>query len=284
MLRWSKHSRLSVLSMFLLIAGLCWAQKDTGNIVGTVRDSSGAVVAHANVTITDVDRGTVFSTSTNASGEYVSAPLKIGHYRVKVEKEGFKSVVIGPVELNVQARPSVDATLQVGQVQQQVTVTSQGPQLQTETSELGQVVSGKEATTLPLNGRNFAQLAQLAAGVAPSEPGSRVETTFGFSSNGSRALQNNFLLDGIDNNADLGDVLNGSSYVIQPSVDAIAEFKVQTNSYSAEFGRGNGAVMNAVIKSGTNQLHGNVYEFFRNDKLDGRNAFDTFGRQPYQQN
>ena len=270
--------------MFLLVAGLCWAQKDTGNIVGTVKDASGAVVAHARVTITDADRGTAFTTTSNASGEYVSAPLKIGRYRVKVEKEGFKTVVIGPVQLNVQERASVDATLQVGQVQQQVTVTSQGAQLQTETSELGQVVSGKEATTLPLNGRNFAQLAQLAAGVAPSEPGSRVETTFGFSSNGSRALQNNFLLDGIDNNADLGDVLNGSSYVIQPSVDAIAEFKVQTNSYSAEFGRGNGAVMNAVIKSGTNQLHGNVYEFFRNDKLDGRNAFDTFGRQPYQQN
>ena len=282
-----KHSyatRLLSLLCLLLLPAMGWAQKDTGNIVGTVRDSSGAVVARANVTITDADRGTVFSTTSNASGEYVSAPLKIGRYRVKVEKEGFKTVVIGPVQLNVQERASVDFKLQVGQVQQQVTVTSQGPQLETETSELGQVVSGKEATTLPLNGRNFAQLAQLAAGVAPSEPGSRVETTFGFSSNGSRALQNNFLLDGIDNNADLGDVLNGSSYVIQPSVDAIAEFKVQTNSYSAEFGRGNGAVMNAVIKSGTNALHGNVYEFFRNDKLDGRNAFDTFGRQPYQQN
>lgn len=102
--------------------------------------------------------------------------------------------------------------------------------------------------------------------------------------NGARALQNNFLLDGVDNNANLGDVPNGSSYVIQPSVDAIAEFKVQTNSYSAEFGRGNGAVMNAVIKSGTNTFHGNAYEFFRNDILDAKNAFNTFGRQQYQQN
>jgi hypothetical protein len=96
------------------------------------------------------------------------------------------------------------------------------------------VVSGRQATTLPLNGRNFAQLAQLAAGVSPSEPGSRTETSFGFSSNGARALQNNYLLDGIDNNANLGDVLNGSAYVIQPSVDAIGEFKVETNSYSSE--------------------------------------------------
>ena len=108
--------------------------------------------------------------------------------------------------------------------------------------------------------------------------------SYGFSSNGARSLQNNFQLDGIDNNSDLGDILNGSSYVIQPSVDALAEFKVQTNAYSAEFGRGNGAVMNATIKSGTNEFHGDAYEFFRNDVLDARNAFDEFGRQTYQQN
>jgi len=135
-----------------------------------------------------------------------------------------------------------------------------------------------------LNGRNYAQLALLGAGVAPAEPGSRLETSFGFSANGARSLQNNFLLDGIDNNANLGDVLNGAAYVVQPSVDAIAEFKVQTNSYSAEFGRGNGAIMNAVIKSGTNKIHGNVFEFLRNEKFDATNAFDAFGRQPYKQN
>src|SRR5436305_3231087 len=171
-----------------------------------------------------------------------------------------------------------------GQTTETVVVTSQGQQLETEISKLGHVVSARTATALPLNGRNFAQLAQLAAGVSPAEPGSRTETSYGFSSSGARALQNNYLLDGVDNNANLGDVLNGSAYVIQPSVDAIGEFKVQTNSYSAEFGRGNGAILNAVIKSGTNAFHGNVYEFFRNDKLDGRNAFDFLGRQPYQQN
>src|SRR5581483_5975497 len=138
--------------------------------------------------------------------------------------------------------------------------------------------------TLPLNGRNYAQLALLGAGIAPAEPGSRTEGTFGFSSNGARSLQNNYLLDGVDNNSNLGDVLNGSAYVIQPSVDALGEFKVQTNAYSAEFGRGNGAILNAVIKSGTNRFHGDVYEFLRNEALDGRNAFDFLGRQPYQQN
>ena len=140
------------------------------------------------------------------------------------------------------------------------------------------------STRFPLNGRNYAQLALLGTGVAPAEPGSRVETTFGFSAGGARTLQNNFLLDGVDNNANLGDVLNGSAYVVQPAVDAIAEFKVETNAYSAEFGRGNGAIMNAVIKSGTNKLHGDVWEFLRNEKVDATNPFDQFGQQPYKRN
>ena len=119
-------------------------------------------------------------------------------------------------------------------------MTSQGPQLETENSDLGQVVTAKRISTLPLNGRNYAQLAQLGTGVVPAQPGSRAEKSFAFSSDGARALQNNFLLDGVDNNANLGDVLNETTFVIQPPVDAIAEFKVQTNAYSAEFGRGNG--------------------------------------------
>ena len=270
--------------VLILLAAVCWGQKDTGSIVGTVKDASGAVVAGAKVTVTDVDRGTSFTTATNASGEYVAGPLKVGRYRVAVEKAGFKTTVVGPVELNVQERPSVDVALRVGEIHELVTVTSQGPQLETENSDLGQVVNSRRISTLPLNGRNYAQLAQLGTGVVPAEPGSRAEKTFGFSANGARALQNNFLLDGVDNNANLGDLLNETTYVIQPPVDAIAEFKVQTNSYSSEFGRGNGAVMNAVIKSGTNQLHGNLFEFLRNEKFDASNAFDQFGRQPYKQN
>jgi hypothetical protein len=196
----------------------------------------------------------------------------------------FKKAQAGPVTVDVQARPAVDVTLQVGSSSESVTVTSANPQLETETSELGNVVDSRTMTALPLNGRNYAQLALLGTGVAAAEPGSRVETTYGFSSNGARSLQNNFLLDGIDNNANLGDVLNGAAYVVQPAVDAIAEFKVETNAYSAEFGRGNGAIMNAVIKSGTNQFHGDLWEFLRNDKLDAINAFDIFGQQPYKQN
>ncbi|HET9405835.1 MAG TPA: TonB-dependent receptor [Candidatus Sulfotelmatobacter sp.] len=275
------HPKFFVL---LLFSALCWAQRDTGSIVGSVKDPSGGVVIGAKVTVTDADRGTSFETTTNQTGEYVASPLHIGRYNVTAEKQGFKKALAGPVVVDVQARPEVNLTLQVGKVSETIVVTSEGPQLETETSDLGQVVNGHTAETLPLNGRNYAQLALLGTGVAPAEPGSREAGSFGFSASGARALQNNFLLDGVDNNSNLGDLLNESTYVIQPSVDAIGEFKVQTNAYSAEFGRGNGAIMNAVIKSGTNQFHGDVYEFLRNDKFDGRNAFDEFGRQPYKQN
>jgi hypothetical protein len=260
------------------------AQRDTGTILGGVKDTSGAVVPDAKVTVKDVDRGIKFVTTTDASGEYVASPLHIGRYTVTVEKAGFKTAVTGPWTLNVQDRLRLDVNLELGAVTQTVTVTSREPQLETATSSLGAVVGSRTLTTLPLNGRNFAQLALLEAGVAPAEPGSRLETSYGFSSNGGRTYQNNFMLDGVDNNSNLGDILNGTAYVIQTPVDAIAEFKVQTNAFSAEFGRGNGAVVNVLIKSGTNQFHGDAYEFLRNEKLDARNAFDIFGRQPYKQN
>ena len=281
----------SVCAGFAFLCGVfsanAFAQKDTGTIVGTVRDPSGATVPGAQVTVYEVDRGSSFVTTSNDAGEYVASPLRIGRYTVSVEKQGFKTAVAGPIELKVQDRIPLDVTLQVGVATEKVTVNAGAVRLETETSDLGQVVDSRRVSTLPLNGRNYAQLAQLSAGVAPSEPGSRVSASYGFSANGARALQNNFLLDGVDNNANLGDVLNESAYVIQPSVDAIAEFKVQTNSYSAEFGRGNGAILNAVIKSGTNEVHGDVYEFLRNEYFDAANSTlkqQGFGREPYKQN
>jgi hypothetical protein len=260
------------------------AQKDTGSIVGVVSDRGGGVIPGAKVTVRDVDRGTEFKTTTDANGEYVAGPLKVGRYTVTVGKDKFKTAVVGPVQLDVQGRFEANVHLEVGEVTEKVEVTVQSPLLETETSTIGQVMDKTRIETLPLNGRNYAQLALLGAGVVPSEPGSRVETSYGFSSNGARALQNNYLLDGVDNNSNLGDVLTGQAYVIQPSVDAIEEFKVQTNAYSAEFGRGNGAILNAVIKSGTNSFHGDVYEFLRNNAFDATNAFDIFGKQPYHQN
>src|SRR5208282_4984142 len=274
----------SIFLTFLTLTPPLWAQKDAGAIVGLVRDPSGAVVTGAKVTVTDVDRDIQLTLSTNGEGEYVASPLRIGRYSVTVEKQGFRKAVAGPVQVNIQDRVSVDLKLEPGMATEVVMVTGQRPQMETETSELGQVVNSQTINALPLNGRNYAQLALLGTGIAAAEPGSRVETTYGFSSNGARSLQNNFLLDGIDNNANLGDVLNGAAYVVQPAVDAIAEFKVETNSYSEEFGRGNGAIMNAVVKSGTNKIHGDVWEFLRNEKVDASNAFDIFGQQPYKQN
>ena len=274
---------LAVLVVATALTPAAVGQKDSGAVAGVVRDSAGAVVPAAKVTVRDVDRGTGTVVTTSAQGEYVASPLKIGSYNLTAEKEGFKKTTVGPIVVNIQEHPEVDITLQVGSIHEVMTITSEGPQLETETSEIGQLVDGRVATTLPLNGRNFAQLALLSAGVAPAEPGSRINGSYGFSADGARSMQNNFLLDGVDNNSNLADVLNETSFVIQPSVDAIAEFKVQTNSYSAEFGRGNGAILNAVIKSGTNALHGDLYEFIRNEKLDARNALDT-SRQPYKQN
>src|SRR6202050_4595825 len=275
---------LAVLVVAMALTPAAVGQKDSGGVAGIVRDSAGAVVPGVKISVKDVDRGTEIVVTTSSQGEYAASPLKIGSYSVTAEKAGFKKTVVGPITVNIQEHPEVDITLTIGSIHEVMTITSEGPQLQTETSELGDVVNGQEATTLPLNGRNFAQLAQLSAGVAPAEPGSRINGSYGFSAGGARSAQNNFLLDGVDNNSNLADLLNETNFVIQPSVDAIAEFKVQTSAYSAEFGRGNGAILNAVIKSGTNGFHGDLYEFLRNDKLDARNAFDEFGRQPYKQN
>lgn len=278
--------RLQIISLsllFLAFDGSAWAQKDTGSIVGTVKDSSGALIPDAKITVTETEKGTTFVTSSDASGEYVASPLNVGHYKVTVEKQGFKTAVAGPIELDVQQRAAVNVTLQVGEMVIKVEVNTSAPLLETETSELGQVVNNRQVVNLPLNGRNFAQLALLTAGTTPSEPGARDEGGYGFSANGGRSLQNNFLLDGVDNNSNLTDLLNETNYVIQPSVDAIQEFKVQTNAYSAEFGRGNGAIVNATIKSGGNEVHGDFYEFLRNDKLDAKNFFDQT-RPEYRQN
>ena len=157
-----------VVMLFALAAPL-WAQKDAGAIVGIVRDPSGAVVAGAKITVTDIDRGIQLTLTTNAAGEYVAGPLKIGQYNVTAEKTGFKKDVAGPVQVNIQDRVGVDLKLQPGMATEIVTVTSERPQLETDTSELGQVVDSQRINALPLNGRNYAQLALLGTGIAAAE-------------------------------------------------------------------------------------------------------------------
>ena len=269
--------------LMISAAPSCEAQKDAATIAGTIRDVTGAVIPGVSVTARDVEHGTSATVTTNTSGEYVIQPLKVGRYSVTAEKSGFQKTISTPITLQVQQRVVFDAVLAAGSFNESVTVTDSTAQLQTESSDLGQVIDSRRIENLPLNGRNFAQLALLSPGTAPAAPGSRDQSSYGFSANGARSLQNNFLLDGIDNNSNLPDLLNGSSYVIEPPVESLQEFKVQTSSYTAEFGRGNGAVINAVTKSGTNQIHGALYEFIRNDALDARNYYDVT-RQPYKQN
>ena len=262
------------------------AQTTTGSIVGTVTDTTGAMVANATVTISNVDTGITTKTVTDSSGNYVVTPLAVGHYSVTVEAPGFKKSVNGGITLNVQDRIGVNVVLEVGQITETVEVVGAAPALQTDTSYLGQVVDSQKIVDLPLNGRFFTRLAVLTAGTAPTAPGARDERTGGFSANGVRPYQNNYLLDGIDNNSLSEDLTNEASFVVGPSPDAIAEFKVQTNSMSAEFGRSGGAVMNVTLKSGTNQFHGSVFEFLRNSKLDAKNFFDppTGPTPPFKQN
>src|SRR5213075_2622342 len=156
-----------------------------------------------------------------------------------------------------------------------IEVTGAAPLLQTQDASVGQVVNTRNVDNLPLNGRNFTFLAQLAAGVNSPQADTRGNAASGaFAANGLRPAQNNYMLDGIDNNSDTVDFLNGTNFVILPPVDAIQEFKVQTTGFSAEFGRSGAAVLNATIKSGTNDFHGSVWEFFRNDKMDAADFFE----------
>ena len=274
MTRLCRNIALTALVSFL-IPYAAIAQKDTASITGQVTDSSGAVVAGAKIDAVNLDTNYAYHASSSPTGEWTISPVRIGSYRISVTAGGFKKSEMGPLTLNVQQRQRVDVALQPGAITQTVEVKDTTPLLESDTSERSQLVDSTTMVTLALNGRNPVQLAQLTAGVTVSEPGARDENGFGFSANGARSLQNNFLLDGIDNNSNLPDLLNEANYVVMPSVDALQEFRVETNSYAAEFGRATGAVVNATIKSGTNQYHGVLYEFVRNQLFDARNYFDS---------
>ena len=265
----------------LLGASSALAQVDTGSIFGIVKDTSGAVIPGARITLTNDDTGLVVAKTSGSDGEFVFSPLKIGHYSLAAELKGFERVEHTHVSVDVQQRVVVDFELPPGQMTQTVTVSGEPPALQTQDASVGQVIGARSVNDLPLNGRNFTFLAQLAVGVTPDQQDTRgLGASGSFSANGSRPSQNNYLLDGIDNNANLVDFLNGTAYAVRPPVDAIQEFKIQTNDYSAEFGRSAGAILNATIKSGTNQIHGTAWEFFRNDKLDAANFFENSGGVP----
>src|SRR5579862_8603431 len=277
--RWNRCGFLLLVTF--LGASLAWAQVDTGSIAGTVTDASGAVLSGAKVTMTNEATGASLSTVSGADGVYNFSPVRIGNYKLDVSASGFKTAVQSHVVVDVSARVLQNFQLQPGAVSETVEVTSSAPVLQSQDASVGQVVDQRSVNNLPLNGRNFTFLAQLAAGVNTPQSDTRGNASSGaFTANGNRPAQNNYMLDGVDNNSDTVDFLNGTNFVVLPPVDAIQEFKVETSDFSAEYGRSGGAVLNATIKSGTNSFHGAVWEFLRNDKLDAADWFSNNNGTP----
>ena len=259
------------LTATLLFAIPAFTQVDTGAVRGTVTDPTGALVPNAKVTLISEATGLALSTATAKDGTYTFSPVKIGSYALSVEAPGFKKATTH-VSVNVQEQARADFLLVTGAVTETVEVTSAAPQLQTQDASVGTVATTEEINDLPLNGRNYTFLAQLGSGVTRLNPTRGLDETGSFVANGLTTVHNNYILDGIDNNNDTVDFLNGAAYANLPPPDAIQEFKAQTSNFSAEFGRAGGAVVNASVKSGTNKFHGTLWEFLRNDKFD---AFDV---------
>jgi hypothetical protein len=269
---------LAVSAVFFLTSAPLHAQADTGSIQGTITDQSGAVIPGAKVSLKNEGTNLTITVTSAADGSYIFTPVRIGTYAVSAEAAGFAKAIQPHITLNIQQQLVIDLTLKPGTVTQTIEVTSAPPLLQSLNASVGQVVDTRNVNDLPLNGRNFTFLAQLSAGVNTPEADTRGNAASGaFSANGMRPAQNNYLLDGIDNNSNTVDFLNGTNFVVLPPVDAIQEFKVQTSDYSAQFGRAGGAILNATIKTGTNSLHGTVWEFLRNDKMDAADWFEDAG-------
>jgi hypothetical protein len=268
----------AVLMFIFLRAQPLHAQVDTGTILGTIADASGAPINGATVTLTNEGTSAALSSTTGPDGAYKFTPIRIGSYKVSASFQGFQTTTQTGIAVNVGADVVINFTLKPGAVTQTVEVVATVPVLQTQNAAVGQVVDSRNVNNLPLNGRNFTFLAQLAAGVNTPQADTRGNAASGaFAANGNRPAQNNYLLDGIDNNSDTVDFLNGTNFVVLPPVDAIDEFRVETSGFSAQFGRSGAAVLNATIKSGTNELHGALWEFFRNDKLDAADYFENAG-------
>ncbi len=260
-----------VVSLFLSL--LANAQVDTGSIRGIVKDTSGAVINGAKVTLTSEDTGFAVETVTSQDGNYTFSPVKIGTYTLQVESKGFQKALQRHVGVDVQQAVGANFSLVPGSLTETVVVTAVAPTLQTQDASVGTVATTAQINDLPLNGRNYTFLAQLGPGVTGLNPTRGLDATGSFVANGLTTVHNNYILDGIDNNSDTVDFLNGAAYVNLPPPDAIQEFKVQTSNFSAEFGRAGGAVVNATIKSGTNRIHGTLWEFLRNDKFDAADEY-----------
>jgi outer membrane receptor protein involved in Fe transport len=274
----------SVVFAIILMACAVSAQQITGSIRGSAVDSSGAVVRNALVTATLVETALTRTAVTDHDGNYVLVELPIGHYRVEVEAKGFQKYVQEGISLNVNETLSVPIRLTVGAETEKVVVMADAQLIQGTVTSLGKTVLQKELLDLPLDGRNFSQLGLLQPGVVPLTPGLQeaggsLRNGQAYAVNGQRPESNNFLIDGASN-------FNGvdGGFVLKPPVDAITEFRILTHGSNAEFGHATGSTTNIVTRSGTNQIHGALWEFLRNDAFDATNRFSTTGVEPLKQN
>lgn len=264
----------AVLPLLFLLSAPVFCQ--TGGVTGTVKDSSGAVVPKAIVDLTNEDTNGTQTQTTGNTGNYAFPQVLPGRYRLEAKSAGFKTFVQTGIKVDVQQQVSLDPVLEVGQTSETVEVTAVTPLLQPNTSSLGQVVSNQQITELPLAGRNTLSLIGLTAGAQPMGQFGGIPARSNaynqgfFSTSGSQVVSNETLIDGVPANTAL---YNAPAYV--PVVDAVQEFKVQTNSFSAEFGRTGGGIVNVVTKSGGNQLHATLYDFFRNNHLNANNWFNN---------
>lgn len=275
-----------MMSITLVLGSInAWAQFETATVLGTVRDPNGEVLQGARVTLRNISTGIIATTQTDANGDYLFPSVKIGVYRVTAELAGFATGAVEQVNVTVEARQRVGLTLQVGTTAEIITITDQAPLLETESSSKGQIINQRQLVNLPILGRTYSSLALLAPGVRQSQSGNQGDISFrreaAYNVNGLRSVYNNFLLDGIDNNF-YGTTNQGfSNQAVQPSPDFVAEFRMSVNTYSAEYGRTTGAVMNVSTRSGTNQFRGTVWNFLQNTALNAAGFFRPVdGRKP----
>ena len=268
--------RIASLLAFSALQAL-YAQLDTGAISGIVKDSSGAVLQSAKVTIVETETGITISLLSNGDGFYSAPALHIGKYKISASAAGFTTETQAGIDLRVQDRLNLDFTLAPGQTSTVVTVEGGAALLQTEDTSMGQVVDDATMQNLPLNGRNYIQLATLGSGTSPSRRGAERDT---FIANGARELQNTYLLDGVDNKNKIVGFDSSAAQAIEPVIDGVQEFKVETSTFSAEYGQAAGAVVNVTLKSGTNQFHGSMWEYIRNSFFDAKPYFQVLGQKP----
>src|ERR1041385_1004168 len=282
--------KLGVQIVVVLVGALFFtahAQTTTvGTISGTVRDEKGAIVPKAEVSIQSEGTGISRTVTSDDNGFYLAPSLPAGLYTVSTAPRGFKKSVASGVDLHVAENRVVNLDLQVGQVSETVTVSSDAAPVETRSGEISSLITEKQVTELPLNGRNYAQLALMVPGVSPvtqagaggafATKGTGLDSGVDMSVNGNQSNTNLWTVDGV-NNMDVG---SNRTLLVFPSVDSIQEFRVERNSFSAEFGQAQGAVVNLITKGGSNDFHGAGFEFFRNDALNANNLFLNRANQP----